>query len=56
MSDGAPEDVERALRTILAELGDHGLDADERSTVERNCQHIHAAFGGNAAEEIYPDE
>lgn len=55
MGDGAPESVEHALRMVLSELGDHDMDPGERATVERDCQRIHAAFGGNGPEEIYPE-
>lgn len=51
----APEQVEQALQTILDELGDHGLDASQRCSVEIDCQQIHATFGGESPDPIYPE-
>ena len=50
------ERVERALTVILEEIDVEELDAGERAAVEHSCQSIHAKFGGEGPESIYPDE
>jgi len=54
MSD-TPDDVEHALETILSHLDTDKQNAQKRASIEQKCQAIHALFGGERPEDIYPD-
>jgi hypothetical protein len=51
----APDNVESALQTILGELDVDDMDAQKRAAIEQKCQAIHALFGGEGPDAIYPD-
>ena len=55
MSD-APDDVEDALKTILSHVDAETTPAQKRVAIEQKCQAIHALFGGEGPEGIYPDD
>lgn len=48
--------VVSALQDVLEEVDAGEMDAEERANVEHHCQHIHAIFGGQGPEAIYPDD
>jgi hypothetical protein len=52
----APDDVEDALCTILSHLDAEETPAQKRVAIEQKCQAIHALFGGDDPDDIYPDE
>lgn len=55
MSDDTLEDVEDALSTILQEAITADLGTAEVVAIEHSCQSIHAKFGGESPDDIYPD-
>lgn len=56
MSDDVPPAVVGALKTVLEHVDTERFpDSEARVEIEYNCQNIHAKFGGEAPEEIYPD-
>lgn len=56
IGDAEPDTCETVadhLHAILSELDTEEMSADERASVERACQSIHADFGGESLDEIY---
>lgn len=49
-------EVETVLQDVLATARDADLDAGELIVVEQGAQRIHAAFGGEGPDAIYPDD